>query len=324
MEKTRITTTLYSQFLLASEGNITATRAEEVLLEPGIHDRITRWLATSQLTPGMLFDQVKSLVNLSGGWFILDDSVLDKPFGPEIDLSCWQYSGRQHKPVRGIGLLTLIWTNGIIAVPVNYRVYDKKTDGKSKHKHARELLTWAKGHGFTPEDVLMDAWYTASQTLRLIARFGWTWIAEIRSNRVCYTPSGARQHLKDLSLRENGGTVYLKEVGYVRVAKSVTQQNGCVRYLGSNNLQLADVSLAYARRWEIEVYHREIKQVTRVANCQARRSRSQRNHIFCALLAYTSLQFHRFTTGLTSYQTKLKILAPAIRDYLATPTVVMF
>jgi len=324
MEKTHITTTLYSQFLLASEGNVTATRAEEVLLEPGVHDKITRWLAGSKLTPGMLFEQVRPLVNLSGGWLILDDSVLGKPFGPEINLSCWQYSGREHKPVRGIGLLTLIWTNGLVAVPVNYRIYDKGTDGKSKHTHARDLLTWAKGQGFSPEDVLMDAWYTASETLRLIQRFGWTWIAEIRSNRRVITPAGTRSHLKDLPLRENGGTVYLKDVGYVRVAKSVTQQNGCVRYLGSNNLQLADVGLAYARRWAIEVYHREIKQVTKVAHCQARRARSQRNHIFCALLVYTSLQLHRFTTGLSSYQTKLAILAPAVRQYLAAPTVALF
>ena len=319
-----ITTTLYGQFLLASEGNVTATRVEDILESPGLHDKVTRWLSSSKLTPGMLWDQVGYLVNIHTGWLILDDSVLDKPYGPEIGLSCWQYSGRHHKPIRGIGLLTMIWTNGIVAIPVNYRIYDKQVDGKSKHNHAREMLIWAKGRGFTPEDVLMDAWYTASETLRLIQKFGWTWIAEIRSNRRVITPAGSRSHVGELPLRENGGEVYLKDVGYIRVAKSVTQQNGCVRYLGSNNLQLADLGLAYARRWEIEEYHREIKQVTRVANCQARRARSQRNHIFCALLAYTSLQLHRFTTGLTSYKTKLAILAPAIRQYLAEPTVMMF
>lgn len=320
----RISTTLYSQFLVASEGNVTATRAEDVLQSPGLHDKITRWLAGAKLTPGKLFEQVSKMVNIHGGWLILDDSVLDKPFGPEIGLAYWQYSGRHHKPIHGIGLLTLIWTNGIIAVPINYRIYDKKIDKKTKHIHARELLIWAKAKGFTPSDVLMDAWYTACETLRLIQRFDWTWIAEVRSNRNVITPSGARLHLKDLALRENGGTVFLKDVGYVRVAKSVTQQNGCVRYLCSNNLCLADLGLAYARRWEIEEYHREIKQVTKISACQARRSRSQRNHIFCSLLAYTALQLNKFTTGLTSYKTKMAILAPAIKQYLTAPTIPMF
>ena len=103
----RINTTLYSQFLIASEGNVTATRAEDVLGSPGLHDKITRWLSRARLTPGELFEQVSSLVNINGGWLILDDSVLDKPFGPEIGLACWQYSGRHHKPIQVLSIFSV-------------------------------------------------------------------------------------------------------------------------------------------------------------------------------------------------------------------------
>ncbi len=42
MGKRILTKSLYTQFLIASEGNVTATRLEESLDQPGLHDRITR------------------------------------------------------------------------------------------------------------------------------------------------------------------------------------------------------------------------------------------------------------------------------------------
>lgn len=316
------TKTLYTQSLIASEGNVTATRLEESLGRPGLHDRITRWLARSQLTPGQLWEAVAQFVTRHTGWLILDDSVLDKPFGPKIGLATWQYSGAHHDVVHGIGLLTLLWTNGTVAIPVNYRLYAKTVDGKSKHDHARELLTWAKGQGFAPDSVLMDSWYSASQTLRLIQSFGWHWLAELRSNRRIVTTAGRACHLTDLEAPDRtGGIVHLKDVGYVRVAKSVDQQNGRVRYLCTSDTTTKDVSLAYARRWDIETYHRAVKQLTEIANCQARRARSQRNHIFCSLLAFVALQAHALTTNQTIYRVKRSFFDPLIRTYLGRPTV---
>lgn len=322
-EKVKVTTSLYTQFLLGSPTNATATMAETTLREVGLHDRITRWLARSKLTPGMLWQQVGTAVNLAGGSLILDDSVLDKPFGPEIGLSRWQYSGTHHKVVHGIGLLTLLWTDGQVAIPVNYRLYDKTVDGKTKHDHAREMLIWAKGVGFQPANILMDGWYAAAQTLRLIQRLGWRWGANLPANRVVIDETGKRTNLGSLNYfcSQRVCKVYLVGVGFVLVAQSDDHQNGRVRYLVLSDLGQPDVCLAYARRWLIEVYHREAKQTTNLAKCQARRSRSQRNHIFCALLAYCALELNQTKTKKSLYQTKLQIILPAVRHYLKHPTI---
>lgn len=324
MEKVQVNHILYTQFLIASEGNVTATRAEDIFSDPGLHDRITRWLANSQLTPGQLWHQVKGLVDSKKGWLLLDDSVLDKPFGPTIGLSHWQYSGTHHKVVHGIGLMTLVWTDGELVVPVNYRIYDKTTDGKTKHQHARELLIWAKGQDFAPASVLFDTWYSAVKTLRLIRSFNWHFCCELRANRLVGSQAKdkLKTHLFDIDFSQGKPSwVYLKGVGLIQVAKTVDQQNGRVRYVATSDPATADVQKVYARRWQIEVYHREIKQTTAIANCQARRSRSQRNHIFCSLAAYCAFQINKLKTKFNSYQTKLKIFLPALRSYLTSPTV---
>ncbi len=42
-------------------------------------------------------------------------------------------------------------------------------------------------------------------------------------------------------------------------------------------------------RWNIELFHREVKQLTGVAKCQARKGRKQRNHICIAFIVWHQL-----------------------------------
>jgi len=50
------------------------------------------------------------------------------------------WSGNQHRPVKGINLITLYYTesNGK-SVPVNYRIYNKP-EGKTKNDYFREII----------------------------------------------------------------------------------------------------------------------------------------------------------------------------------------
>ena len=63
--------------------------------------------------------------------------VIDKPYSNALksELIDYFWSGKHHKVVKGINLITLYYTdvNGI-SVPVNYRVVNKK-EGKTKHEY---------------------------------------------------------------------------------------------------------------------------------------------------------------------------------------------
>ena len=77
--------------------------------------------------------------------------------------------------------------------------------------------------------------------------------------------------------------------------------------------QYAELSFA------IENYHRELKQYCGVERCQAALGAAQRNHIGLALRAFLRLEWHFFTTGVSAFEAKLRLVRDAVRSYLARP-----
>ncbi len=55
-----------------------------------------------------------------------------KEYSFKIEAAYFQWSGKHHKVVKGIRLITLIWTDGIVSFPIDYRIYDKNVDDKTK------------------------------------------------------------------------------------------------------------------------------------------------------------------------------------------------
>lgn len=82
----------YCQYLLSSPINYTVTNLANHL--DGIsHDRINRYLQGEKLTPHLLWDNVKLLVQPSATAYLLfDDTVLDKRHSASIELTRRQYS----------------------------------------------------------------------------------------------------------------------------------------------------------------------------------------------------------------------------------------
>jgi hypothetical protein len=70
------------------------------------------------------------------------------------------------------------------SLPVDYRVYDKDTDGKAKNTHFCELLSSAKRRGLEPTAVVMDTWYSSLDNLTAIRSHGWLGITPLRKNRI--------------------------------------------------------------------------------------------------------------------------------------------
>ena len=57
----------------------------------------------------MLWENVEPLITTHvDGYLIFDDTVLDKRYGEDIEFSRRQYSGHEHKVIRGIGLVNCV------------------------------------------------------------------------------------------------------------------------------------------------------------------------------------------------------------------------
>lgn len=308
---------LYCQFLLAAQTNFTATELSSHLDQLS-HDDVTRWLKGTKLKPSYLWEQAKPLIKPHVGYFVCDDSVIGKSRSEKLPLAAWQYSGTEHKIVRGVGLVTLLWSQLDEHIPVDFRVYAKSQDGYTKNQHFQAMLTLAHHRGLKPEGVLFDGWYASQANLVLIQSFGWTWLTRLKGNRVI----NRTQHLEDVHIPEGGLIVELKFVGPTKVFKFMAK-DGDIEYWATNDLDLEshDIRQAGALRWKIEEYHRGLKQCTGLERCQARLPRSQRTHIFCSIIAFVSLEKLRLERSISWYQTKRQIIHEAISHYLQTPTI---
>lgn len=322
MNKQKCDEYLYTQWLLAAQDSYTCTELEKVAPTSMAHDSPTRLLAKQKLTPKVLWKNVQPHIDPAGGLLIVDDSVVDKPRMQKLPLVRWQYSGAHHDVVKGIGLTSLLWTQAGSDdhIPVDYRLYDPGTDGKTKNQHFQEMARTASFRGFKPEYVLFDSWYTSLENLKTVRALGWHWLGGLRKNRVVSTGPQQQTNLDKLNISSSGTKVHLRGYGFIKVFKSA-DNDGRVDYYGTSNLNLtaSDVERIYGKRWQIEEYHRGLKQQCGIAKCQARTSRSQRNHIWASIHAFVILELHRKVTGTTWQEAKRSIVRQAVQRYLLKP-----
>jgi hypothetical protein len=74
------------------------------------YDTINRYLINEQLTPSLLWQNIKlDIKKFEEGESVFDDTVLDKRYGQSIELVRRQYSGTEHRLLPGIGLISCIY-----------------------------------------------------------------------------------------------------------------------------------------------------------------------------------------------------------------------
>jgi DDE superfamily endonuclease len=315
----------YIQFLIASPRQFTcmeAMRVQPAQPAPPAHDAFNRLLTRLEPDPQALWQEAAPQVRVGDGVLVLDDSTLDKPYARSMDLVCWHWSGKHRAVVKGINLLTLLWTDGDRHVPCDYRLYDKAQDGLTKNDLFGQLLHAAKARGLAPRCVVFDSWYSGLDNLKLVRSLGWTWLTRLKSNRKVRVHFGPPQAICTVAIPDQGAIVYLPGYGEIRVFR-VVARDGDTDYWASGDLAMdALTRLKYADfGWRIEEYHRGLKQHCGAERCQVRNARGQRAHIGLSIRAFLRLECHCFALGISWFQAKLGIIREAVRAYLTRPSI---
>lgn len=312
MSNHKCTKDIYKAFLQASSVRYSGLALSEVSPEPLSHDSISRWLSSNSFRPRDIWQIAEGYIRKDEDCLLIaDDTILNKSRSEKIELVHYQYSGNAHDVIAGIGLVNLLW-HGLEnqeSVPIDYRVYDKDTDGKTKNEHFREMLKIAKQRGIKPSAVVMDAWYSSLDNLKAIRDFGWIWVAGLKKNRKV----NRNELLEKLDIPDEGLKVHLRGYGWITVFRFVAS-NGRTDYIGTNmefstRNQVESITKA---RWSIEVYHRELKQTCGIERCQARTSRAQRNHIFLAIAAWYEKHHRCYFKQVSVYQQHWEVIKQSI------------
>jgi hypothetical protein len=333
---------IYTDYLICSFGQASATGLARLLSNEISHDAVTRFLSSEPKTSAALWHVVKPLVRAveeADGVLIIDDSIEEKPSTDENELVSWHYDHSKDRTVKGINFLTALYHASAVSLPVAFDLVtktveyiDPKTKKRkrkssiTKNERYRMLLRVAVHNQVTFKYVLNDVWFASSENMKFIKQeLHKEFVMPLKENRkVARTDSEKKlgQYVALTTLELTTGVtqqIWLEEVGFpLLLTKEVfTNEDGSVgvRHLVSSDLTLSfdQLTKLYQKRWSIEVYHKSLKQNASLEKSPTRTATTQRNHLFASLCAYVKLEALKIKTGMGHFTLKSKIYLSALK-----------
>lgn len=347
---------LYSDYLLSSTCQTSATGLSSLVDNAVSHDSVTRFLSRSCFDSKTLWLKVKALVRehqSTSACLTFDDMIQEKPYTDESDLICYHYDHCAGRSVKGINLLTAFYVSQktedcpYLRVPVGYELIQKpvvscniasrkenRKSPKTKNELMREMIAIAIVNQLLFKYVLADTWFASAENMSFIEGNHKYFIFDMKANRLAILcndvedkPNKKSQwtNINELIIAENTPVLlWLKDLDFpVLLVKQVFKDEngnntGC-RFLLSNDLNLSynDFATIYKKRWSVEEYHKSVKQNASFAKSPARTITTQANHIFSSIWAYVKLEKLKFQTFLNHFQIKAKLYHNALKAAFA-------
>jgi len=314
---------MYIGFLLGEPKQTSCSRLGEVMSIS--HDSVNRFLNRESYTGRDLFNEASPCLNLKGGTLSVDDSVLDKPYSQYMALVSYFWSGKHHRAVKGINLVTLYYTDiHGKHQPVNFRVVDK-TEAKTKNEYFLDMLTEVLAWGLEPAFVTGDSWYSCVGNLKRIKNHQLGLLFALESNRLVSVEKGSWVQVQQLDVPEDGLVVWLKNFGRVKLFR--TRLKDQLRHYASalpNDEQAASFdhktfAEQHGRHWQIEQYHRAIKQVCNIERFQVRSKGAIKNHLFAAICGFVQLQKLSFAAVINNcYSVQRDLFKEVIASFIGS------
>jgi KaiC/GvpD/RAD55 family RecA-like ATPase len=337
---------LYSDYLLYSNGQTTATGLSGLLDGEISHDTITRFLSSETFDEKTLWKKVKKAVRAyehEEACLIFDDTIIEKPYMDGNEIVCRYYDHKENRPIKGINLLTAFYVaekgKESLRVPVGYRVIAKTEEYKdeksgemkrksplTKNEMMQEMIRRQIQNGVQFRYILADSWYSSAENMRFINKRKKVFIFEMKENRKV-TASGEErekghfERLDQINIPEEKPVkVWIKDLQFpVMLFKQIFRnKDGTqgIRFPVSNDETLTEdqYKTLYKKRWGVEEYHKSLKQNASIGNSPAHSEKTQNNHIFAALYGYSKLEILKLATGFNHFSIKTKIYMTAMKS----------
>lgn len=285
-----------------------------VLGNRGSHDQFTRLLSHAASVGQTLLTAivVQLFGELKGGFLIIDDTVIKKQYSKDIENVHWVYSSKETRSVLGMNFVLLCWSNGTVTIPLAFRIWKK--DKKSKIVLAVELLRYARTTlRLSPHYVLFDSFYSAGDVLRLLQRYHWKYITQLKKNRI----------FDGVQLQRFKRNPYWIATGVLIDGCKVTVAKHGKNYFATNDhsLNSAGIRKIYKKRWPIEEVFRFLHSKLGMDDCQARAEQKQSNHIILCMVAHILIERERIDRNCSRYLVKKMLSLKRERfDFVAMKT----
>jgi DDE superfamily endonuclease len=334
---------LYSEYLISAFGQTTATGLSSLLDGQVSHDQVQRALAGEKQTSAELWQIAKPHVRKierADGVMIVDDSISEKPYTDENEIICWHYDHAQQRTVKGINFVTSLYHCQGISLPVGFEIVEKTEryidpkDGKEKRRAKRnknemyrDLLWQAVRNQILFGYVLNDVWFSAAENMNYVKNtLKKEFVMPLKSNRkVALSGSDKRngryQSVETLQLEPmKPVTIYLEGVEFalLLVKQVFTNEDGStgILYLVTSDTTLdgSGMTTIYQKRWNVETYHKSLKQNASLEKSPTQTVATQTNHFFAALCGFLKLELLKCDTKLNHFALRSKLYLRAIHS----------
>jgi len=315
------------KYLMSEPMNTTCTGLAETLKSVS-HDSINRFLLREDYSAKDLYDSSIDLIPEDAeGAVSVDDTVLDKPYSQShlSKLINYYWSGKHKKTVKGINLVTLFFTDlkGGIRLPVNFRVVNPD-DNKTKNQYFQEMIEEIISWGLPFAWVTGDSWYSSLENLKFLRKRNLNALFGVENNRIFSEEKGSYIQAQKIEyIDQDGKVLYMKGFGQVRIfrqSRRETTRHYIMIQSDTDNLDRLskfDFDQLHSAHWNIEEYHRVLKQECHIEHFQTRSTTAIKNHIFCALVAFIQLEIKTISGEIKNwYRLKRDQFAPFVRSII--------
>jgi IS4 transposase len=231
-------------------------------------------------------------------------------------------------------------TNEDINLPCAFEVvyktekyYDEKTK-KTKRRSpitknqmvVERLRILAQQNQLKFKYILWDTWFSSKENLDFVQYdLEKKFVVALKSNRtVALSESEKRQgkfkKIEELDLQTNQTyEVWLKGLDFpVLLVKQIfTNKDGStgVLYLITNDLELSytDTCTIYQKRWNVENFHKSLKQNAALEKSPTKYEVTQSNHIFASMIAFSKLEILKIQDKSNHFQIKNRLYVRAVK-----------
>jgi hypothetical protein len=337
---------LYSDYLISAFGQTTATGLSLLLNSKVSHAQLQRFLASEEPTSVDLWRIAKPHVReieSANGVAIVEDSIAEKPYTDENDLICWHFDHSQQRTVKGINFVTCLYHSQGVSLPVGFALvrktkrYTDLNDGKekrradkTKNEMYRALLQQAVKNQLPFKYALNDIWFASAENMNFVKlTLNKEFVMPLKGNRkvalsVDTQQQGRYQRVDTLELEPmKPVTVYVEGVAFalLLIQQVFTNEEGStgLPYLVTSDTTLDGNGIAarYQKRWNVEPYHKSLKQNASLEKSPTQTVTTQTNHFFAALCGYIKLELLKGNTKLNHFALKSKLYVRAIQSAYA-------
>ena len=336
---------IYTDYLISSTGPTTATGLSRLYQGAISHDQVTRLLTNSYLDSKDLWLKAKPLIRSAEqtkgsdefAVLIVDDSILEKPYTDPNALIATYFDHSQHRYVKGLNFVSLLYQMGNLSVPIAATLMEKtltqwdakaakhKTKSElSKNEYLRRMLQVAQQQ-LDYYYLLGDSWYASADNMKCVLSLDHHFIFALESTRTVAFSEAERKQGVFKSLNtivfpdRTPLLVYLRSLkeAVVVVKQVFINKDGSEGnlYLVSSDLSLdyEQITTIYQRRWKVEEYHKSLKQNTSMGSSPTKTPDTQANHFFASILAYIKLEVLKTKYSIGHFRLKAQLYVVGLK-----------